>query len=146
MSKRIDNSVNPLPSVRRPTRKHHRLLLNLLNSLADFDGEISEEAHHLLHQLKQEPVQLPPLYADVFALPYSATCADLVTRIEVLSQEQVAIASYAFQIFRDYEQILRVNPGERSPEQKAAYDSQVERIRQSVARTKAALAEAFMTL
>ena len=66
------------------------------------------------------------------------TCADLVSRITALSQEQIAIASYAFQIFRYYEQILRANPRGESPQQKAACESQVERIRLSVARTKAA--------
>lgn len=119
------------------------LLLALLNSLADFDGELSEEALRLLEQLKTRPHRVPPLYADVFLLPHSATCADLVDRITSLSQEQVAVASYAFQIFRYYEQILRANPGDTSPEQKAAYESQIERIRLSVARTKAALIESF---
>lgn len=125
-------------------QKHSKtLLLALLNSLADFDGELSEAAIELLDELKTRSHVLPPLYADVFALPDSATCADLVDRITSLSQEQVAIASYAFQIFRYYEQILRASPGEGSPQQKAAYESQVERIRVSVARTKAALAESL---
>ncbi len=119
------------------------LLLALLNSLADFDGEISEAARELLAELQHRSDVLPPLYADVFLLPNSATCADLVTRIRSLSQEQVAIASYAFQIFRFYEQILRANPGDGSPQQKAAYESQIERIRLSVARTKAALVESL---
>jgi len=119
------------------------LLLALLNSLADFDGELSEEVVGLLEDLKTRSHRLPPLYADVFALPHSATCADLVSRVVSLSQEQIAIASYAFQIFRYYEQILRANPGDGSPQQKAAYESQVERIRLSVARTKTALAEAM---
>lgn len=119
------------------------LLLDLLNFLADFDGEISESARKLLAELQHRSDVLPPLYADVFLLPSSATCADLVTRIRSLSQEQVAIASYAFQIFRFYEQILRANPGDGSPQQKAAYESQMERIRLSVARTKAALIEAI---
>jgi hypothetical protein len=119
------------------------VLLALLNSLADFDGELSEEALALLEELKTRSHTIPPLYADVFALPHSATCADLVSRIMALSQEQVAIASYAFQIFRYYEQILRANPRGESPQQKAAYESQVERIRLSVARTKVALAEAM---
>ncbi len=119
------------------------LLLALLNSLADFDGEISEAARELLVELQHRSDVLPPLYADVFLLPNSATCADLVTRIRSLSQEQVAIASYAFQIFRFYEQILRANPGDGSPQQKAAYESQIERIRLSVARTKAALVESL---
>ncbi len=119
------------------------MLLALLNALADFDGELSEEAIALLEELKTRSHGLPPLYADVFLLPHSATCAELVDRITSLSQEQVAIASYAFQIFRYYEQILRASPSDGSPEQKAAYESQVERIRLSVARTKAALAESF---
>lgn len=119
------------------------LLLALLNSLADFDGEISEEAAKLLEELKTRSQKLPPLYADVFVLPPAATCADLVDRIRSLSQEQLAVASYAFQIFRYYEQILRAIPDDSSPQQKAAYESQVERVRLSVARTKAALAEAL---
>ena len=119
------------------------LLLALLNSLADFDGELSEDAVGLLELLKTRLDRVPPLYADVFLLPHSATCADLVARILFLSQEQVAIASYAFQIFRFYEQILRANPGDSSPQQKAAYDLQIERIRLSVARTKITLAESF---
>jgi len=119
------------------------LLLSLLNSLADFDGALTEEAVRLLEELKTRSHSLPPLYADVFALPYSATCADLVDRIMSLSQEQIAVASYAFQVFRYYEQILKANPSDGSPQQRAAYESQVERIRLSVARTKAALAESF---
>jgi hypothetical protein len=119
------------------------LLLALLNSLADFDGELSEEALSLLKELKTRSHPLPPLYADVFLLPPAATCADLVERIMTLSQEQVAIASYAFQIFRYYEQILRAHPTNGSPQQKAAYESQIERVRLSVARTRAALAESF---
>jgi hypothetical protein len=115
----------------------------LLNSLADFDGEQSEKTLALLNELKTRSHRLPPLYADVFVLPHSATCADLVDRILSLSQEQVATASYAFQIFRHYEQILRANPSDGSPQQKAAYESQIERIRLSVARTKAALAESL---
>lgn len=118
------------------------LLLALLNSLADFDGELSDEAIELLEELKTRSHRLPPLYADVFVLPHLATCADLVDRVMSLSQEQVATASYAFQIFRYYEQILRANPGDTLPEQKAAYESQMERVRLSVARTKVALAEA----
>ena len=121
------------------------MLLTLLNSLADFDGEISPSARSLLSELQSRSDILPPLYADVFLLPSSATCADLVARIHSLSQEQVAIASYAFQIFRFYEQILRANPSEASPQQKAAYESQIERVRLSVARTKTALMEAIGT-
>lgn len=119
------------------------LLLDLLNSLADFDGELSEVAIARLDALQQRSDRIPPLYADVFLLPYTATCADLVDRIKSLSQEQVAIASYAFQIFRFYEQMLRVNTTDTSPQQKAAYESQMERIRLSVARTKAALVESL---
>lgn len=124
-------------------KRSKTLLLALLNSLADFDGERSGEAQKLLDELKTRSHRLPPLYADVFLLPQSATCKDLVDRILSLSQEQVATASYAFQIFRYYEQILRANPSDPSPEQKAAYESQMERIRLSVARTKAALAESL---
>ncbi|MBD2463348.1 hypothetical protein H6G89_20150 [Oscillatoria sp. FACHB-1407] len=126
--------------------KHKRskvLLLALLNSLADFDGELSEDAKLLLDELSQRSNIIPPLYADVFLLPRSATCADLVKRIRSLSQKQIAIASYAFQIFRFYEQILRVNTAETSPQQQAAYASQLEKVRLSVARTKVALAESF---
>ncbi|HEY9616761.1 MAG TPA: hypothetical protein V6C64_07975 [Microcoleaceae cyanobacterium] len=124
-------------------KRSNSLLLALLNSLADFDGELSKEAIKLLDELKTRSHKLPPLYADVFMLPHSATCADLVDRIQSLSQEQIAIASYAFQIFRYYEQILRAYPGDASPAQKAAYESQIERIRLSVARSKAALAESL---
>ncbi|MDX2217226.1 MAG: hypothetical protein SFY66_28420 [Oculatellaceae cyanobacterium bins.114] len=119
------------------------LLLALLNSLADFDGELSEDANRLLDELSRRSDVLPPLYADVFVLPGSATCADLVKRIKSLSQKQIAIASYAFQIFRFYEQILRASSIETSPQQKAAYESQLEKVRLSVARTKVALAESF---
>ncbi len=119
------------------------MLSALLNSLADFDGELSDEARTLLEELKQRSDRVLPLYADVFLLPYSATCADLVERITSLSQEQVAIASYAFQTFRYYEQILKVNVTETSPQQRAAYESQIARIRLSVARTKAVLAESL---
>jgi hypothetical protein len=119
------------------------LLVALLNSLADFDGELSEEAIRLLDELAKRSDVVPPLYADVFVLPSSATCAALVERVRSLSQEQVAIASYAFQIFRYYEQILRANPSDTSPQQKAAYESQIERVRLSVARSKTALAESF---
>jgi hypothetical protein len=124
-------------------KRSKSLLLALLNSLADYDGELSEAAIGLLDELNQHSEPIPPLYADVFLLPYAATCADLVERIKSLSQEQVAIASYAFQIFRFYEQMLRVNTTETSPQQKAAYESQMERIRLSVARTKAALVESL---
>ncbi|MCY7324253.1 MAG: hypothetical protein LH660_21245 [Phormidesmis sp. CAN_BIN36] len=115
----------------------------MLNSLADFDGELSEEAVRLLDELKKRSDTVLPLYADVFVLSDLATCADLVDRITSLSQEQIAIASYAFQTFRFYEQILKVNITETSPQQRAAYESQIERIRLSVARTKAVLAESL---
>lgn len=121
------------------------LLLALLNSLSDFDGHLSEEAADLLHELKYRTSPLPALYADVFVLPYTATCADLVERVQSLSQEQIAIASYAFQIFRFYEQMLNASPTDASPQQQAAYESQMERIRLSVARTKVALAETMGT-
>ncbi len=119
------------------------MLSALLNSLADFDGELSEEALKLLGELKKRSDRVLPLYADVFVLPHSATCADLVDRITSLSQEQIAISSYAFQTFRFYEQILKVNIAETSPRQRAAYESQIGRIRLSVARTKAVLAESL---
>ena len=133
----------PLYHLKLKQKRSKFLLLALLNSLADFDGELSKEAIALLNELNTRSHSLPPLYADVFLLPHSATCADLVDRIRSLSQEQVATASYAFQIFRYYEQILRANPGDTLPEQKAAYESQMERVRLSVARSKAALAEAI---
>ncbi|MGG6296801.1 hypothetical protein ACQ4M4_20595 [Leptolyngbya sp. AN02str] len=117
------------------------LLLSLLNFLADFDGELSEDALTILEELKTRSHVIPPLYADVFVLPHSATCADLAVCVSSLTRPQVAVASYAFQIFRYYEQILRANPENASKEQRVAYESQIERIRLSVARTKAALAE-----
>ena len=119
------------------------MLSALLNSLADFDGELSEEAIKLLGELKNRSDGVLPLYADVFVLPHSAICADLVDRITSPSQEQIATASYAFQTFRFYEQILKANTTETSPRQKAAYESQIERIRLSVARTKAVLVESL---
>lgn len=143
---RLARILTELITVYGPKLKQKRskaLLLALLNSLADFDGELSNEALALLDELKTRSHRLPPLYADVFVLPDTATCADLVDRIRSLSQEQVAIASYAFQIFHYYEQILRANPGDASPQQKAAYDSQMERVRLSVARSKAALDESL---
>lgn len=124
--------------------KHsNSLLLSLLNSLADFDGYISAEALVILDELKTRSDLVPPLYADVFRLPSSSTCADLADRVQSLDQQQVAIASYAFQIFRHYEQLLKVNTANVAPEQKAAYESQLERIRGVVARTRSALAEAI---
>jgi hypothetical protein len=130
--------------LRRPTdltqKSSKSLLVSLLNILSDYDGEVPDDAQPLLDALRERSDTIPPLYADVFVLSPAATCATLVTRIETLTQEQVAIASYAFQIFRFYEQILKANPGDASPQQKAAYDSQIERVRLSVARTKVALA------
>jgi ABC-type phosphate transport system auxiliary subunit len=126
-----------------PFPKHaNALLLLLLNSLADFDGHVSEDAARLLDELRERSEVIPPLYADVFRLPIVATCADLVNRIESLSQQQVAIASYAFQIFRSYEQMLRVNTNVTS-QQQAAYESQLERIRSLVVKTRSALHEAL---
>lgn len=119
------------------------LLLSLLNSLADFDGQVSSEVVELLDELRTRPDSIPPLYADVLGLPASSTCADLVDRLESLAQEQVAIASYAFQIFHSYEQLLRVKTENVAPEQKTAYESQLERMRLVVARTRSALAEAI---
>lgn len=124
--------------------KHsNSLLLSLFNFLADFDGQISPEAMAILKELKNRPDSLPPLYADVLGLPFTATCTELVSRIESLTQEQVAIASYAFQIFRSYEQLLKVRSETMASEQKAAYESQLERVRLVVARTRAAWAEAM---
>lgn len=140
---RILKESTIIDSLTLKQKRSKSLLLALLNLLADFDGELSDEALALLDELKTRSHALPPLYADVFALPDSATCVDLVDRITSLSQEQIAIASYAFHIFLYYEQILRASPGDGSPQQKAAYESQVERIRLSVARTKAALAESL---
>lgn len=126
-----------------PLPKHaNALLLRLLNSLADFDGQISEDAASLLNELSARSEILPPLYADVFRLPVMATCADLVNRIESLSQQQVAIASYAFQIFRSYEQMLRANTNVTF-QQQAAYESQLERIRLLVVKTRSTLHEAI---
>ncbi|WP_416666574.1 hypothetical protein [Egbenema bharatensis] len=119
------------------------LLLSLLNLLADFDGQISDAAANILQILKHRSDPLPPLYADVFGLPFSSTCAELVDRIHALTEDQVKVASYAFQIFRSYEQLLRVNTATVAPEQQAAYESQLSRIRVVVARTRSALAEAL---
>jgi hypothetical protein len=131
------------PSLHR--KSSHSLLLMLLNVLADFDGEISAEAAKIIDALRHRTETVPPLYADVFGLSASATCADLVKQIEALSQQQVAIASYAFQIFRSYEQLLKANTTEVSPRQQAAYESQLERVRLLVRRTRVALAEAIGT-
>lgn len=119
------------------------LLLSLLNLLADFDGQISPEAGELLNELSDRADPIAPLYADVFDLPASSTCADLVDRVQSLAQEQVTIASYAFQIFRSYEQLLKVKTENVALEQKAAYESQLDRMRLVVARTRSALAEAM---
>lgn len=121
-------------------RQYSKALLKLLNFLADFDGEISAGAASILNQLRNRTEVIPPLYADVFGLPEAATCAELVNRVEILSSEQRAVASYAFQIFRFYEQLLRVRTAE-SPEQQAAYESQLEQVRLKVARTRRLLAE-----
>lgn len=131
--------------MRSPIEGKHTnaLLLMLLNSLADFDGEISDHAAALLRELQQRSHPLPPLYADVFGLPSWATCADLVQRIQALSSEQVAIASYGFQIFRSYEQMLRVDTTQMSPEQQAASESQLERLRLLVSRSRSAIAESL---
>lgn len=125
------------------TKSSNFLLLSLLNSLSDFDGQISEHATALLNALRHRTDTVSPLYADVFRLPFSATCADLVQRIESLTEDQIMIASDAFQIFRSYEQLLKVNTADVAPEQKVAYESQLERIRIVVARTRSALAEAM---
>ncbi|MFM7425599.1 MAG: hypothetical protein ACKO7W_11500 [Elainella sp.] len=117
-----------------------RKLLQLLNTLSDFDGVISPEAAAILETLRYRPAPIPPLYADTFGLAPSATCADLVDRIEACSNEQRAVASYAFQIFWSYEQMLRVQPAQSS-EQQAAYQSQLEQVRLQVARTRRILAE-----
>lgn len=122
--------------------RYDRKLLKLLHLLADFDGEISAEAANLLNQLRHRPEQIPPLYADVFGLPPIATCADLVNRIEALTPSQNAVASYAFTIFRSYEQMLGVQCP-KTPEQQAAYASQLEQVRIQVAKTKLLLAEAI---
>ncbi|WAL60744.1 hypothetical protein [Thermocoleostomius sinensis] len=130
-----------MPSI---SEKHsNSLLLCLFNLLADFDGQISPAAIPILAELRTRSDALPPLYADVLGLPFSATCAELVDRIESLTQEQIAIASYAFQIFRSYEQLLKVKSGTMASEQKAAYESQLERVRLVIVRTRAALVEAL---
>jgi hypothetical protein len=117
-----------------------RILLKLLNFLADFDGELSAEAVILLDQLRHQRDPVPPLYTDVFGLLAPATCAELVSRIEALSPEQRAVASYAFQIFRSYEQMLRVQTAQ-SPEQQSAYQSQLEHVRLRVAKTQLILTD-----
>ncbi len=123
-------------------RSHSRSLLKLMNFLADFDGEISSESAKLLHQLRRQTEQVPPLYCDVFGLPAAATTAELVHRIESLSPDQRAVASYAFQIFHSYEQMLRVQTA-TTPKQQAAYESQLEQMRLQVAKTKLVLHEAM---
>lgn len=126
------------------TRHSNSLLLALLNSLSDFDGYLSDKAVRLLNELAKRSDRLPPLYADVFGLSESATCQELVKRIQSLSQHQVAVASYAFQIFHSYEQMLRRNTAvDVAPEQQAAYESQLERLRVVVARTKYVLAKSI---
>jgi hypothetical protein len=127
----------------RELKKKHTnaLLLALLNSLADYDGQVPEAALSILDELQQRSDTLPPLYADVFGLFPSATCADLVQHIDSLTQDQVAIASYAFQIFRSYEQMLKIDTTHMAPEQKAACEAQMERIRFLVNRAKSAMVE-----
>lgn len=123
--------------------KHsNSLLLNLLNLLADFDGQICTKAAKILTELKTRNDVIPPLYADVFGLPPSTTCTELVQRVEQLSEQQVAVASYAFQIFRSYEQMLKVNI-DVAPAQRAAYESQLDRVRLLVSRARTALSEAI---
>ncbi|MCU0527321.1 MAG: hypothetical protein MUF72_21145 [Elainella sp. Prado103] len=117
-----------------------RVLLKLLNFLADFDGEIDREAAALLNRLRYCSEPIPPLYSDLFGLAERATCAEWVDRIEALSSEQRAICSYTFQIFRSYEQMLRVRTA-TSPEQQAAYEAQLEQVRLKVAKTKSVWAE-----
>lgn len=119
----------------------HSLLIALLTSLADFDGQISDQAIALLDALRVRSSPIPPLYADVFGLPASATCADLVQHVESLSEAQVATASYAFQIFRPYEQLLRVDTTSLLPQRQAASESQLERVRQQIIRANSAIAE-----
>jgi hypothetical protein len=119
------------------------LLLALFNSLADFDGHLSPAAIALLEELRRRPDVVPPLYADVLGLPSSSTCVDFADWVAVLMPEQRAIASYAFQIFRSYEQLLRVKTEQVSPSQKSAYESQLERMRLTVARTRSILAESM---
>jgi hypothetical protein len=132
-------SAKPRPKSRS---KQDRTLHKLLNLLADYDGEISDQAAILLGELRHRPEIVPPLYSDVFGLPIEATCADLVNQIEALSSAQTAVASYAFQIFHSYEQMLNVRTA-TAPEQQAAYASQLEQIRSQVAKTKLILAEAI---
>lgn len=125
-------------------KKHARsLLLRLLNLLADFDGQICREAVPILEELRQRSDVIPPLYADVFGLPLSATCQQLVYRIETLSQQQVAVASYGFQIFRTYEQLLKVDTTQMAPKQQVVQELQLERMRSLVARTRLAIEEAI---
>lgn len=124
-------------------RKSNYLLLSLLNLLADFDGEISPQAIAVLDELKTCENPVPPLYADVFGLPGSAICADLVQRVKSLTSEQVALSSYAFQVFRSYEQMLRVDTTGMNPAQRAASEAQMAQVRLSVERAKSAIAEAI---
>lgn len=120
--------------------RYDRKLLKLLHLLADFDGEISADAALLLNQLRHRNDPVPPLYADIFGLPAATSCASLVNRVETLTPAQNAVASYAFTIFRSYEQMLSVQSPSTSKQQ-AAYDSQLEQVRLQVARTKLLLAE-----
>lgn len=121
------------------TQSSNRLLLRLLNFLADFDGQISDSATEVLAVLRVRADRIPNLYADVFRLPFGSTCAEFVERIESLTEEQVRVASYAFQIFYSYEQLLKVKIDTAAAPQRAAYESQLERIRVVVERTRTIL-------
>jgi hypothetical protein len=126
------------------TQSSTRLLLCLLNFLADFDGQISESAAEVLAVLRVRADRIPDLYADVFRLPFGSTCAEFVERIESLTEEQVKVASYAFHIFYSYEQLLKVNIDTAAAPQKVAYESQLERIRVVVERTQTALSNTIV--
>ena len=124
-------------------RRSNFLLLSLLNLLADFDGEIVPEAIEILKQLRTCDNQVLPLFADVFGLSESATCAQLVECVTSRSPEQRAISSYAFQVFRSYEQMLRVDTTGMNLKQRAASEAQMEQVRLSVERARSALQEAI---
>ena len=124
-------------------RRSNFLLLSLLNLLADFDGEIVPEAIDILEQLRDCDNEVPPLFADVFGLRGSVTCAQLVECVMSRSSEQRAISSYAFQVFRSYEQMLRVDTTGMNLRQRAASEAQMEQVRLSVERARSALQEAI---
>jgi len=124
-------------------RRSNFLLLSLLNLLADFDGEIAQETTEILEQLKNCDNSVPPLFADVFGLLESATCAQLVECVMSRSPEQLANSSYAFQVFRSYEQMLRVDTTGMNLRQRAASEAQMEQVRLSVERARSALQEAI---